>query len=102
MRYYIKRIDIEKLDLDDEVVLLNEHGKEYADNNGYILLHLGNGDLYIYNMSGSGETIWLEKAYIDGDILRCIYKCNGYFQEIMIGILKKVEHKEWKRKTEEE
>ena len=53
-------------------------------------------------MSGSGETIWLEEAYIDGDILRCIYKCNEYFQEIMIGILKKEVHKEWKRKTEEE
>ena len=67
-----------------------------------VLLHFGDGELYICNMSGSGETIWLERAYRDGDIIRCIYKCNGYFQEIMIGILKKEVHKEWKRKTEEE
>ena len=89
------------LDLDVDIDLVDRHGNT-PEEDGEVLLHFGDGELYICNMSGSGETIWLEKAYIDGDILRCIYKCNEYFQEIMIGILRKVEHKEWKRKTEEE
>ena len=101
MRYYIKRKDIEKLDLGDEVVLLNEHGKECTDKNGYILLHLGNGDLYIYNMSGSGESIWFTKAYVDGNIINCIYSSNGYCQELRIGILNDDIKKVWINKNEE-
>ena len=101
MRYYIKEEDIKDLDLDIDIGLVDRHGNT-PEEDGDVLLHLGDGELYICNMSGSGETIWLEEAYIDGDILRCIYKCNEYFQEIMIGILKKEIHKEWKRKTEEE
>ena len=101
MRYYIREEDMKDLDLDVDVGLVDRHGNA-PEEDGEVLLHLGDGELYICNMSGSGETIWFEKAYRDGDIIRCIYKGNEYFQEIMIGILKKVEHKEWKRKTEEE
>ena len=89
------------LDLDVDIGLVDRHGNA-PEEDGEVLLHFGYGDLYICNMSGSGETIWFEKAYRDGDIIRCIYKCSGYFQEMMIGILKKVENKEWKRKMEEE
>ena len=101
MRYYIKEEDVKDLDLDVDVGLVDRHGNA-PEEDGEVLLHFGDGELYIFNMSGSGETIWFEKAYRDGDIIRCIYKCSGYFQEMMIGILKKVENKEWKRKTEEE
>ena len=101
MRYYIKEEDVKDLDLDVDISLVDRHGNEPKED-GEVLLHFGDGELYICNMSGSGETIWFEKAYRDGDIIRCIYKCSGYFQEMMIGILKKVENKEWKRKTEEE
>ena len=101
MRYYIKEEDMKDLDLDVDIDLVDRHGNT-PEEDGDVILHFGDGELYIFNMSGSGETIWFEKAYRDGDIIRCIYKCNEYFQEIMIGILRKVEHKEWKRKTEEE
>ena len=101
MRYYIKEEDMKDLDSDVDVSLVDRHGNA-PEEDGDVILHFGDGELYICNMSGSGETIWLEKAYIDGDIIRCIYKYNTYFQEIMIGILRKVEHKEWKRKMEEE
>lgn len=101
MRYYIREEDMKKLDLDVDISLVDRHGNEPKED-GEVLLHFGDGELYICNMSGSGETIWFEKAYRDGDIIRCLYKCNGYFQEMMIGILKKVENKEWKRKMEEE
>ena len=101
MRYYIREEDIKDLDSDIDIGLVDRHGNT-PEEDGDVLLHFGDGELYICNMSGSGETIWLEKAYIDGDILRCIYKCNEFFQEIIIGILKKEVHKEWKRKTEEE
>ena len=101
MRYYIKEEDVKDLDLDIDVGLVDRHGNA-PEEDGEVLLHFGDGELYIFNMSGSGETIWFEKAYRDDDIIRCIYKCNGYFQEMMIGILKKVEPKEWKRKMEEE
>lgn len=101
MRYYIREEDVKDLDLDVDVSLVDRHGNA-PEEDGEVLLHFGDGELYICNMSGSGETIWFEKAYRDGNIIRCIYKCNEYFQEMMIGILKKVENKEWKRKTEEE
>ena len=101
MRYYIREEDVKDLDLDVDISLVDRHGNEPKED-GEVLLHFGDGELYICNMSGSGETIWFEKAYRDGDIIRCIYKCSGYFQEMMIGILKKVENKEWKRKTEGE
>lgn len=101
MRYYIREEDMKKLDLDIDVSLVDRHGNE-PEEDGEVLLHFGDGELYICNMSGSGETIWFEKAYRDGDIIRCIYKCNEYFQEMMIGILKKAEYKEWRSKTEEE
>ena len=52
MRYYIREEDMRDLDLDVDIDLVDRHGNA-PEEDGDVILHFGDGELYIFNMSGS-------------------------------------------------
>lgn len=82
MAYYVSNKAIEELNRDKKTLILDKDGDAVG---GY--LEIEDGKPIIYDLFGSGETIYLDRLKLDGDYLRCEITTHNHRQFMSFYIL---------------